>query len=151
VEWGWLCHLLVVTKFYLTMLCNICKVGRASDRNFAHQDCANGYGRPSMLEQGIGECPSEQPNALQQQVAPAGVELDANKMSINSADKGIYGDNDSNIPAPIYRQGYADANGTKWSIEVLPCDGESREDCQKRISQSFEGLLKAVEEGPAIK
>lgn len=51
---------------------------------------------------------------------------------------------------PVYREGYMDANDTKWSIEVLPCDGESREDCQKRISKSFEGLLRVIEEGTAI-
>ena len=84
-------------------------------------------------------------------MAPADVELDVNNlMDIDSADKGICSDNRSQTPAPLYREGYKDANNTKWSIEVLPCGGESREDCQKRISKSFEGLLSAIEEGSAI-
>src|SRR5437762_13076928 len=50
---------------------------------------------------------------------------------------------------PIHRETRVDAEGTKWSIEVLP-QRETREDCQKRIKASWDELHKKVGKGSVI-
>lgn len=41
---------------------------------------------------------------------------------------------------PVVQQARVDEDGTYWSIEVAPLNGETREECQKRITEYFESL-----------